>query len=91
MKSLPSPPISMSSPCAAEDRVVAGAAVDRQLDDAGGQRGRGHGVVAAQRVDDERVVGPFGVRDRHQGRQAGDRDSRSRADDVDDVGRRWCR
>ena len=42
---------------AAEERVVAGAAVDRQLDDAGRQRGRGHAVVAAEGVDDERVVG----------------------------------
>ena len=48
---------------AAEDGVVAGAAVDGQLDDAGRQGRGGDGVVAAQRVDDERVVGPFAAGD----------------------------
>ena len=47
---------------AAEDRVVAGAAVDRQLDDAGRQRRGGDAVVAAEPVDDERVVRAFRVR-----------------------------
>ena len=69
----------------AEERVVAGAAVDRQLDDAGGQRGRRHAVVAAQGVDDERIVGPFGVGDVHLGRQPDHGDRSSRAEDVDDV------
>ena len=69
----------------AEERVVAGAAVDRQLDDAGGQRGRRHAVVAAQGVDDERVVGPLGVGDVHLGRQPEHGDRGPRAEDVDDV------
>ena len=56
---------------AADDLVVAGAAVHRQLDHAGGQRGRVDGVVAAQSVDDELVVGALGAADRHSGRQAG--------------------
>ena len=62
--SLPSPPISVSCALAADDRVVAGTAVDGELDDAGGQRRRIDGVVAAERVDDERVVGAFGAGDR---------------------------
>ena len=69
----------------AEEHVVAGAAVDRQLDDAGGQRGRRHAVVAAQGVDDERVVGPLGVGDVHLGRQPEHGDRGPRAEDVDDV------
>ena len=69
----------------AEERVVAGAAVDRQLDDAGGQRGRRHAVVAAQGVDDERIVGPLGVGDVHPGRQPEHGDRGPRAEDVDDV------
>ena len=85
MKSLPSPPRNTSAPWRAEERVVAGAAVDRQLDDAGGQRGRRHAVVAAQGVDDERVVGPLGVGDVHLGRQPDHGDRGPRAEDVDDV------
>ena len=70
---------------AAEDRVVAGAAVERQLDDAGRQRGRGDAVVAAAALDDERVVGAFGVGDVHLSRQAEHRDRGACAEDVDDV------
>ena len=47
---------------AAEHGVVAGAAVERELDDAGRQRRRGDAVVAAEAVDDERVVRAFRVR-----------------------------
>ena len=61
MKSLPSPPISTSLPSPPSDRVVAGPAVHRQPDHAGGQCRRGHGVVAAERVDDELVVGTLGT------------------------------
>ena len=61
MKSLPSPPIRTSLPSPPSDRVVAGPAVHRQLDHAGGQVDRGDGVVAAERVDDELVVGPLGT------------------------------
>ena len=39
-KSLPSPPSSVSAPWLPSDGVVAGAAVDGQLDDAGRQGGR---------------------------------------------------
>ena len=46
---------------AADDRVVAGAAVDGELDDAGRQRRGVDGVVAAEAVDDQRVVGAFGA------------------------------
>ena len=49
---------------AAEDRVVAGAAVDGQLDDAGRQRRGRDRVVAAEPVDDERVVRAFARRRR---------------------------
>ncbi len=41
---------------------------------------------AAERVDDERVVGAFGAADRHEGRQAGDRVAGPRAGDADRVG-----
>jgi hypothetical protein len=61
MKSLPVPPISVSGALAAEDRVVARAAVDRQPDDAGRERRRGDGVVAALAVDDERIVRALGA------------------------------
>ena len=44
---------------AAEDGVVAGAAVERELDDAGRQGRGGDAVVAAEAVDDERVVRAF--------------------------------
>ena len=65
--SLPRPPIDEVVAVAADqhvvavaagDRVVAGAAVDRQSNHAGGQAGRVHRVVAAERVDDERSLAP---------------------------------
>ncbi len=69
----------------AEERVVACAAVDRQLDDACRQGGCRHAVVAAQRVDDECVVGPLGIGDVDPRRQPEHGDRRPRAEDVDDV------
>src|SRR3712207_7662912 len=45
----------------AEHRVLAGAAVDGELDHAGRHGGGRDAVVAAERVDDERVVGGLGV------------------------------
>ena len=73
--SLPSPPISVSSPRLPMMRVVAGAAVDGQLDHVGGQAGGVERVVAAEAVDDELVVGALGAGDVHGGRQAGRRRS----------------
>ena len=52
-KSLPSPPSRMSAAVAAEQRVVAGAAVDGDADQRGQVAGRGEAVVAAVGVEDE--------------------------------------
>ena len=61
---------------AAVDRVVAGAAVDREDRDAGSQsRGR-DGVVAAEAIDDQLIVGAFGARDGHERRQSDHREAR---------------
>ena len=69
----------------AEQRVVTGAAVGRQVDDSG-RRGRGgHAVVAAQGVDDEGVVGPFRAGDVDQRRQSDHARRGAGAEDVDDV------
>ena len=46
---------------AAEDGVVAGARVDRELDDPGRHGGGGDAVVAGPRVDHERVVRSLGI------------------------------
>ena len=86
MMSLPSPPSSMSSPSLPVIDVVAGAAVDGQPDHGGGQSGGVDRVVAAEGIDDERVVGPFGALDGHQGRQPGDGEAGAAAGDLDGVG-----
>ena len=57
MKSLPSPPISMSLPSPPSDRVVAGAAVDGDLDQGGQAVAGREGVVAAVGVEDQVLGG----------------------------------
>ena len=57
MKSLPSPPSSSVGAVAAEDRVVAGAAVDGDADEGGQVAGGAETVVAAVHVDDEILGG----------------------------------
>src|SRR5262245_6122652 len=70
---------------AAEDPVVARAAVQGQLDDTGRQCGGRQAVVAVQRLDAERVVGPLGVGDVHRGRQPDHGGRGPLAEDVDGV------
>ena len=70
---------------AAGDGVVARAAVHGQPDHAGGQSGGGDRVVAAERVHDELVVGPFGALDRNSGRQPGHGEAGPAAGDLDRV------
>ncbi len=55
--SSPSPPLIKSLPCAAEEHVGAEAAVHRELDGVGCQRGGVDDVVAAQGVERQPVVG----------------------------------
>ena len=76
---------------AAEDGVVAGAAVDRELDHAGRQRGGGDAVVAAEPVDDQRVVRAFRVGDVDLGREADDRHRACRRRRCRRCRCRWCR
>ena len=58
-------------PAAADERVVASPTILRELHDAGHHGGRVHGVVAAQGVDGEAVIGPFRVGHEYEGGQAG--------------------
>ena len=78
--SLPSPPSSMSAPWLPMIVSLPAPPSSVRLIDAGRQRRRIDGVVAAEAVDDERVVGTFGAGDRHLRRQArdGDRTCRCR-------------
>ena len=55
--SLPSPPLTRSSPCAADDRVVAGAAIDGQRHGAGNHCRSIDHVVAGAAVDGQLVGG----------------------------------
>ena len=55
---------------AAYDGVVIVAAVDRQIDMAGSECRRIDGVIPAETIDDERVIGRLGPVDRHLRRQA---------------------
>ncbi len=83
--SSPAPPSRVSLPCAADQDVVAVAAVGGELDRAGRQaRGLDH-VVAGQGVDDQPVVGRLGAGDVHLGGQAEHRDAARVAGDADDV------
>ena len=64
---------------------MARAAVERELEDAGRQRGGGDAVIAGAGVDDQTVVGAFRVGDVHLRRQAEDRRRSSCPEHVDDV------
>ena len=70
----------------AEQLIVAGAAVDRQLDHAGGQRRRGDAVVAAERVDDEASFAPSALVMFTCAASPSTEAEGPGADDVDDVG-----
>ena len=70
---------------AAGDGVVAGAAIDGEADDSGRKAGGSDDVVAAERVDDELVVGALGAGKRDRRRQAGDRDRASRSAHLNGV------
>ena len=65
--SLPSPPISVSAAVAAGDGVVAGAAVDREVDKVGQPVAGGDDVVAAIGVDDEILGGADVEEERRRG------------------------
>src|SRR5262249_5726682 len=71
---------------AAGDDVIARAAVDGELDDIGREACGADRVVAAQRLDDELVVGRFGPGDVHGSVQADYGVAAARADDLDVVG-----
>src|SRR5262249_59742460 len=68
---------------AANNRVVAGAAVDREIDLAGIEPRRVDRVVTGKTVDRKRVVGGFGAGDLHLRRQAVDDDRITTAGDFD--------
>ena len=84
--SSPAPPKSVSLPVAADQDVVAVAAVLRELDRAGRQARGFHDVVAGQGVDRQPVVGRLGAGDVHLGGQAEDGDAARIAGDHDRVG-----
>ena len=92
--SLPAPSRAVSLPCAANDEVVAlaaddlviaGAAIDREVDLAGLEGGGVDGVVAGEAVDRERVEGALGAGERHLRRQSVDHHARAAAGDRDGV------
>src|SRR5262249_46661794 len=70
---------------AADDCVITGAAVDREVDLAGLERRGVDGIAAGAPVDDQRVVVRVGAVDRHLRRQSVDDDRRPAADDADLV------
>jgi hypothetical protein len=74
---------------AAEDGVLPGPAFEGQCDRGRLQRRRRHGVVAAEGVDNQRVV-RLHVADRGRVRQAGDRRGARCAGDLDRVGCAGC-
>ena len=70
---------------AAEHGVVARPGVDRELDHAGRQGGGGDAVVAAQRVDDQRVVRALRLGDVDLGREPDHRNRAAGAHHIDDI------
>src|SRR5262249_44628159 len=72
---------------AADEHVVAGAAVQRQADQIGGQTGGVHHVIAAEAADRQPVVRPLGADDVHERGQAPDGDASPvvKGRDLDDV------
>ena len=85
MKSLPSPPRSSVGAVAAEDGVVAGAAVDRDADQRGEIAGGGEAVVAAVHVDDE-VLGGADVEGERRRVEAVEAHARAVGGDGEDLG-----
>ena len=75
---------------AAGDGVIAAAAVDREVDQAGLESGRVDRVIAGKAVDGELIVGAFGAADRHLRRQSLDDDRAAIAADADLVIDRGC-
>ena len=76
---------------AAGDGVVAVAAVDHEVDHARLERRSVDRVVAGETVDGERVVGTFGVRDRHLRGEPVHRHRAAAAGDLDGIVARRCR
>ena len=89
--SLPRPPIDQVVALAADEDVVAVAAVEGQGDRIRLETARVDGVVAREGVDRELVARRFAPRDVHRGGQARDRDAGRRAGNRDAGRRRWCR